>query len=61
MHYMLQDLALVLDRVYYDHKTKQVNFRGNFMWSTEHQRPLFTHHGPHRMCITKDGTILNRG
>lgn len=59
--YLLVDLACVLDRVYYSHKEKQVNFRAGWKWDVEHERPFWSEHGvQNRLAITEDGSIINR-
>jgi hypothetical protein len=57
IEYMLQDTALVIDRVYYDHKTGRVNFRAHFSW--HEGKPIFLG-GQSKLTITPDGKILNR-
>lgn len=60
LEYMLVDIACVIDRVYFDHKTGNVNFRAYFVWESTQQKPVFLG-GQHKLCITPKGEILNRG
>jgi len=61
LNYLLVDIALVVDRVYYDHKKKSLNFRSTWTWDAEAQKPRFGNTATqHRLAILKDGEIVDR-
>lgn len=58
---LIVDQALVLDRVYFDHKTGDVNFRAYFTWNSNAQKPSYSGEGiQHRLKIDDTGKVLNR-